>query len=86
MVRRRVEELIQMRADDAVQHAAFGVARLVRGAEHARDIRTARRREQCRKGDTSDRLGSERAAMLWGQVSTFADAGIVEDTRGAYVI
>jgi hypothetical protein len=53
-----------VRFDDAVQHAAFGVARLIRGAWHARDIRPAHGRGQCRKRDTSKPLGERRERML----------------------
>jgi hypothetical protein len=65
MASRRVQEGIQVRFDHAVQHAAFGVARLIRARErHARDIRPADGRGQCRKRDTSKELGQERRVKI----------------------
>ncbi len=58
------QERIQVRCDDAVQHAALGVARLIRGAGHARDIHPADGSEQCRKSDTSKALGVGQERML----------------------
>jgi hypothetical protein len=61
-----------VRVDDAVQDAAFGVARLIPSGQkrHARDIRRANGREQCRKSDTSKELGAARTDAT-GQASTF---------------
>jgi hypothetical protein len=61
-----------VRFDDAVQHAAFGVARLIRGARerHARDIGRADGRGQCRKRDTSKGVGVAALTHPTGRVST----------------
>jgi len=57
---RRVQERVQVRVDDAIQHAPFRVVRLIRRASERHwggDIRLTRGREQCGKRDTSKELG-----------------------------
>src|SRR6266542_1019086 len=76
MVSRRVQECIQVHFDDAVQHAAFGVARLICGAWHARDIRPAHGRGQCRKRDTSKEWWARWERMLAPQ--TLAPRGVLD--------
>ena len=64
VVSARVQERIQMRFDDTVQRAAFGVARSIRGGWHARDIRPAHGLGQCPMRDTSKALGGQRERTL----------------------
>jgi hypothetical protein len=62
VMRRRVEERLQMLVDHAVQHAVVGGARLIPGniVGHADDVGAVSGRRQCRESDTRRAGGGRR--------------------------